>query len=248
VINVNPLADDAKLILRDMRGKEDTLLDLGGKISLAHLGDTVDGSEQMFVRIGGLPAGATLLLGGKPVSQNAAGDYEVPYDRIGELQLEPPKNSNVDFDLTIKGVVKDTATLTDVSGNSQTVVNEKETGTQTLHVDLVGVVDQPHFELGTTDWVVEGAGYAITVAEDGKAALNFKLVSGEWADTPSDVSESLNLVLSGLPEGARVFDASGKALTPTFAGLDANGKPTYQVNGSDLGNLLIQPPITALRI
>ncbi|MCQ4052628.1 retention module-containing protein [Aeromonas sp. SG16] len=242
VINVNPLADDAKLTVRDIQGKEDTLLDLGSKIGLAHLGDTTDGSEQLFVRISGLPAGATLLLGGVAVSQNAAGYYEVPFERINELKLLPPKNSNVDFDLTIKGVVKDSATLTDANGQTHIVVNEKETGSQTIHVDLVGVVDQPHFELGNTGWEAEGTGYAITVGEDGRAPLNFTLTSGEWVDTPHDTSESLNVVLQGLPEGARVFDASGKELTLTFAGLDASGKPTYQVNVSDFGNLLIQPP------
>ncbi len=242
VINVNPVADDAKLTVRDIQGKEDTLLDLGSKIALAHLGDKLDGSEQMFVRISGLPDGATLLLGGSVVAQNIAGYYEVPFDRIGELKLQPPKNSNVDFDLTIKGVVKDTATLTDANGQTHTVVNEKETGSQTLHVDLVGVVDQPHFELGNTGWEAEGTGYAITVGEDGRAPLNFTLTSGEWVDTPHDTSESLNVVLQGLPEGARVFDANGKELTLTFAGLDAHGKPTYQVDVSDFGNLLIQPP------
>ncbi|MFQ1648065.1 retention module-containing protein [Aeromonas veronii] len=242
VINVNPVADDAKLTVRDIQGKEDTLLDLGSKIALAHLGDKLDGSEQMFVRISGLPDGATLLLGGSAVAQNIAGYYEVPFDRIGELKLQPPKNSNIDFDLTIKGVVKDTATLTDASGQTHTVVNEKKTGSQTLHVDLVGVVDQPHFELGNTGWEAEGTGYAITVGEDGRAPLNFTLTSGEWVDTPHDTSESLNVVLQGLPEGARVFDANGKELTLTFAGLDAHGKPTYQVDVSDFGNLLIQPP------
>ncbi|HHQ4711472.1 TPA: retention module-containing protein [Aeromonas veronii] len=242
VINVNPVADDAKLTIRDIQGKEDTLLDLGSKIALVHLGDKFDGSEQMFVRISGLPDGATLLLGGSAVAQNIAGYYEVPFDRIGELKLQPPKNSNVDFDLTIKGVVKDTATLTDANGQTHTVVNEKETGSQTIHVDLVGVVDQPHFELGNTGWEVEGTGYATTVGEDGRAPLNFTLTSGEWVDTPHDTSESLNVVLQGLPEGARVFDANGKELTLTFAGLDASGKPTYQVNVSDFGNLLIQPP------
>ncbi|MBL0492446.1 retention module-containing protein [Aeromonas veronii] len=242
VINVNPVADEAKLTVRDIQGKEDTQLDLGSKIALAHLGDKLDGSEQMFVRISGLPDGATLLLGGSAVAQNIAGYYEVPFDRIGELKLQPPKNSNVDFDLTIKGVVKDTATLTDANGQTHTVVNEKETGSQTLHVDLVGVVDQPHFELGNTGWEAEGTGYAITVGEDGRAPLNFTLTSGEWVDTPHDTSESLNVVLQGLPEGARVFDANGKELTLTFAGLDASGKPTYQVNVSDFGNLLIQPP------
>ncbi|MFM5025603.1 type I secretion C-terminal target domain-containing protein, partial [Aeromonas caviae] len=242
IVNVNPLADDAKLTVREIQGKEDTLIDLGSKIGLAHLGDTTDGSEQLFVRISGLPAGATLLLGGVAVTLDANGYYEVPYDRINDLKLLPPKNSNVDFDLTIKGVVKDTAILTDASGQTHTVVNEKETGSQSLHVDLVGVVDQPHFELGNTGWEAEGTGYAITVGEDGRAPLNFTLTSGEWVDTPHDTSESLNVVLQGLPEGARVFDASGKELTLTFAGLDASGKPTYQVNVSDFGNLLIQPP------
>ncbi|MGY3932651.1 T1SS-143 repeat domain-containing protein, partial [Aeromonas encheleia] len=242
VINVNPQADDAKLSIRDIQGREDSQLDLGSKISLAHLGDLSDGSEKLFVRIDGLPAGATLLLGGVVVVQDAKGYYEVPADRIGELKLQPPKNSNIDFDLTIKGVVKDSATLTDANGQTHTVVNEKETGSQSLHVDLIGVVDQPHFDLGTTGWTAEGNGYTTTIQEDGRAPLDFRLESGEKTDTPLDNSESLNLVLEGLPEGAKVFDASGKELTLTFAGLDAQGKPTYQVDVSDLGNLQIQPP------
>ncbi|WP_456304969.1 T1SS-143 repeat domain-containing protein [Aeromonas caviae] len=241
-VNVNPLADDAKLTVREIQGKEDTLIDLGSKIGLAHLGDTTDGSEQLFVRISGLPAGATLLLGGVAVTLDANGYYEVPYDRINDLKLLPPKNSNVDFDLTIKGVVKDTAILTDASGQTHTVVNEKETGSQSLHVDLVGVVDEPHFDLNTTDWTQDGNGYSITIQEDGRAPLDFKLTSGEWTDTPLDHSETLNLVLEGLPEGAKVFDGSGKELTLTFAGLDGKGNPLYQVDVTSLGNLQIQPP------
>ncbi|WP_461602170.1 retention module-containing protein [Aeromonas rivipollensis] len=239
IINVNPQADDAKLTVRDIQGKEDSLLDLGSKIALAHLGDTADGSEQMFVRISGLPAGATLWLGGVAVTLDANGYYEVPYARIGELKLEPPKDSNVDFDLNIQGVVKDTATLTDANGQTQTVVNEKVTGSQGLHVNLVGVVDEPHFNLDSTGWSQDGKGYTTTIGEDGKAPLDFKLTSGE---TTSDGSETLNLVLEGLPEGAKVFDGNGKELTLTFAGLDAQGKPTYLVDVSSLGNLQIQPP------
>ncbi|HEA3086317.1 TPA: retention module-containing protein [Aeromonas dhakensis] len=242
VINVNPLADDAKLTVRDIQGKEDTLIDLGSKIGLAHLGDITDGSEQLFVRIGGLPAGATLWLGGVAVTLDANGYYEVPFDRINDLKLLPPKNSNVDFDLTIKGVVKDTATLTDANGQPHIVVNEKETGSQTIHVDLVGVVDEPHFDLNTSGWSQDGNGYTITIQEDGRAPLDFKLTSGEWTDTPLDHSETLNLVLEGLPAGAKVFDGNGKALTLTFAGLDGKGNPLYQVDVSSLGNLQIQPP------
>ncbi len=242
IVNVNPLADDAKLTVREIQGMEDTLIDLGSKIGLAHLGDTTDGSEQLFVRISGLPAGATLLLGGVAVTLDANGYYEVPYDRINDLKLQPPKNSNVDFDLTIKGVVKGTAILTDANGQTHTVVNEKETGSQSLHVDLVGVVDEPHFDLNTSGWSQDGNGYSITIQEDGRAPLDFKLTSGEWTDTPQDHSETLNLVLEGLPEGARVFDGNGKELTLTFAGLDGKGNPLYQVDVTSLGNLQIQPP------
>ncbi len=78
VINVNPQADDAKLTVRDIQGKEDTLLDLGSKIGLAHLGDTTDGSEQLFVRISGLPAGATLLLGALPSARMLPGTTRCP--------------------------------------------------------------------------------------------------------------------------------------------------------------------------
>ncbi|WP_250894635.1 hypothetical protein, partial [Aeromonas dhakensis] len=170
------------------------------------------------------------------------GYYEVPFDRINDLKLLPPKNSNVDFDLTIKGVVKDTATLTDANGQPHIVVNEKETGSQTIHVDLVGVVDEPHFDLNTSGWTADGNGYTTTVQEDGRAPLDFKLTSGEWTDTPLDHSETLNLVLEGLPAGAKVFDGNGKALTLTFAGLDGKGNPLYQVDVSSLGNLQIQPP------
>ncbi len=241
IVNVNPLADDAKLTVREIQGKEDTLIDLGSKIGLAHLGDTTDGSEQLFVRISGLPAGATLWLGAEQVNATN-GYYEVPYARIHELQLQPPKDSNKDFDLTIKGVVKDTATLTDANGQPHTVVNEKETGSQSLHVDLMGVVDAPHFDLNSTGWTQDSNGYSITIQEDGRAPLDFKLTSGEWTDTPQDHSETLNLVLEGLPEGARVFDGNGKELTLTFAGLDGKGNPLYQVDVTSLGNLQIQPP------
>ncbi len=45
------------------------------------------------MRISGLPTGATLLLGGVAVSQHAAGYYEVPFERINELKLLPPKTA-----------------------------------------------------------------------------------------------------------------------------------------------------------
>ena len=244
VVNVNPLADDAKLTVREIQGKEDTLIDLGSKIGLAHLGDTTDGSEQLFVRISGLPAGATLLLGGVVVTLDAKGYYEVPYDQIGNLKLQPAPESNVDFTLVITGVVKDTAILTDANGQTHTLVNEKVTGSQNLHVDLVGVVDTPLLDLNTSQWQpASDRGFEITIQEDGSAPLDFKLISGEFPNAPGDTSETLNLVLFGLPDGAQVLDGQGSPLTLTYAGLDTNGQPIYQVDIGSLGNIQIKPPL-----
>ncbi|MGY4012474.1 T1SS-143 repeat domain-containing protein [Aeromonas molluscorum] len=246
VINVNPLADDAKLTIRDIQGKEDTLLDLGGKISLAGLADNSDGSEQLFVRIEGLPAGATLLLGGVVVAQDAKGYYEVPYDQIANLKLQPAPESNVDFNLVITGVVKDTASLTDANGNVSSVVSETVTASQTLHVDLVGVVDTPLLDLNTSQWQpASDQGFQITIKEDGTAPLDFKLISGEIPNAPTDTSETLNLVLYGLPDGALVLDGQGNPLSLTYAGLDASGQPIYQVDIGSLGNIQIKPPLNS---
>jgi large repetitive protein len=246
IINVNPLADDAKLTVRDIQGKEDTLLDLGGKISLAGLADNSDGSEQLFVRIEGLPAGATLLLGGVVVAQDAKGYYEVPYDQIANLKLQPAPESNVDFNLVITGVVKDTASLTDANGNVSSLVSETVTASQTLHVDLVGVVDTPLLDLNTSQWQpASDQGFQITIKEDGTAPLDFKLISGEIPNAPTDTSETLNLVLYGLPDGALVLDGQGNPLSLTYAGLDASGQPIYQVDIGSLGNIQIKPPLNS---
>ncbi|MFM4942346.1 type I secretion protein, partial [Aeromonas bivalvium] len=246
VINVNPVADDASLTIRDLQGKEDTLLDLGSKIVLAHPGDASDGSETLFVRIEGLPAGATLWLGGVVVTLDANGYYEVPYDQIGNLKLQPAPESNVDFTLVITGVVKDTAILTDANGQTHTVVNEKVTGSQNLHVDLVGVVDTPLLDLDTSQWQpASDRGFEITIQEDGTAPLDFKLISGEFPNAPGDTSETLNLVLFGLPDGAQVLDGQGNPLTLTYAGLDGDGHPIYQVDIGSLGNIQIKPPLNS---
>jgi hypothetical protein len=135
----------------------------------------------------------------------------VPYDRINDLKLLPPKNSNVDFDLTIKGVVKDTAILTDASGQTHTVVNEKETGSQSLHVDLVGVVDEPHFDLNTTDWTQDGNGYSITIQEDGRAPLDFKLTSGSGRIPRSITRKPSTWCWKGCRKGPRYSTAVARS-------------------------------------
>ena len=159
-----------------------------------------DGSEQLFVRISGLPAGATCCWA-VAVTLDANGYYEVPYDRINDLLLPPKTATSISISPS-GGGEGHPPSLTDASGQTHTVVNEKETGSQSLHVDLVGVVDEPHFDLNTTDWTQDGNGYSITIQEDGRAPLDFKLSHlGEWTDTPLDHSETPTWCWKGLPEG-----------------------------------------------
>ena len=101
-------------------------------------------------------------------------------------------------------------------------------------------------DLNTSQWQpASDQGFQITIKEDGTAPLDFKLISGEIPNAPTDTSETLNLVLYGLPDGALVLDGQGNPLSLTYAGLDAIGQPIYQVDIGSLGNIQIKPPLNS---
>ncbi|SKA55078.1 T1SS-143 domain-containing protein [Enterovibrio nigricans DSM 22720] len=119
-IAVSPEANSTTLKVSRVSGDEDTLIPLGGSIKLTDTVDT-DASETLYVWITGLPEGANLFLGSDKVVPDSNGLYEVLYADIANLKLEPPPESNVDFAISIRGVVKDTAIITNASGVDETV-------------------------------------------------------------------------------------------------------------------------------
>ncbi|PSU45288.1 hcalcium-binding protein [Photobacterium frigidiphilum] len=249
IINVNPDADDATMKVKRIESDEDELISLKDHIFLTPQDDNADGSEKLFVRISGLPTGAILFLDGQALVPDADGKYEVAYDEIDKLQLQPTPESNVDFTIKVEGVIKDTATVTNPDGTTTTdVVNEFVTGEQTIEVDLTGVADKPDFDFNNSSWteLTDGrTGLETTIDEDSSAVFDFSVMSGEHALAPTDNSETLSLVISNIPEGVKIFDANGNEQSLVYVGTDANGNPKYEVNLDTLHGITITPPLNS---
>ncbi|WP_318450022.1 retention module-containing protein [Photobacterium leiognathi] len=246
VINVNPQADDGTLKVTRVESKEDERIDLSTHINFVSLDDNTDNSEHLFLQISALPEGAVLYLNDHILTPNADGVYEIKYEDLNGLSLQPPLDSNVDFSISVKGVIRDVATITDANGNVTTETSEKVVGPQSIDIALTGVVDTPVIESDNPDWkpLDDGKiGLETTIKEDGSAKFDFKVVSGEHTvDGKTDGSETLSIVVSGIPEGAKLYDQNGNLQTLVYAGEDKNGQPIYQVNLTTLNDVKIVPP------
>ncbi|SMY38821.1 Poly(beta-D-mannuronate) C5 epimerase 7 [Photobacterium andalusiense] len=247
IINVSPVADDAVLKVTRVEANEDQRIDLSSHINLTSLDDNTDGSETLYLQISALPDGAVLYLNDQLLTPNGDGVYEISYQQLSGLSMQPPLDSNVDFSITVNGVVRDVAQVTDANGQVTTETSEKIIGPQTIDVALTGVVDHPEIVSENPDWTPldDGRdGLQTTIKEDGEAKFDFKVVSGEHtnADGNTDGSETLSVVISGIPKGTEIYDAEGNLQTLVYAGEDSNGQPIYQVNLDSLTNIVIKPP------
>ena len=161
-------AETPELVVGDVTGDEDTAIELD--ISAA-LTDT-DGSETLSVTISDVPDGVTLSAG----TLNDDGSYTLTPDQLDGLTATPPADSNVDFDLTISAT-----SVEQSSGDTNTV-------TETLHVDVIGVADDPTLTVEIGDGTYEGEEggfeYPLTIDSD---------------VTDTDGSEKLSLTVAGLP-------------------------------------------------
>ncbi|KHT62651.1 hypothetical protein RJ45_16225 [Photobacterium gaetbulicola] len=256
LINVLPVADDAQLKVSRVESLEDEPIALAPLIELTELDDLDDdfGVETLFVRISELPDGAQLSQNGAVLTPDASGVYEILFEELDQVVLIPVPESNVDFQIKVEGVVKDVVDITLEDGTVDTVEDVLVTPEQFIEVALTGVVDEPEFELGGSNWteIVDGEvpGIETTIDEDTDAVLDFSLVSGEIANAPLDESETLTFVVSNIPEGTRIFDAEGNEQTLVFVGFDDDGLPRYEVKltGEEIGDpdqpvaISIRPP------
>ncbi|MDO6543035.1 retention module-containing protein [Photobacterium sanguinicancri] len=253
VVNVLPVADNAVLKVTRIESDEDVRIALGNVITLSDTDDT-DGSEARFILVSGLPVASKVFIDDVEQTPDADGKYEVPIDQLSQLTFQPTPESNLDFELTIEGKVVDTAVITDAAGNTQTVQDVLITPATQLEVALTGVADIPDFvvvddpdgSLDPGDWqkLPTELGVETLILEDGTATLNFDIVSGEDAlKQSSDNSETVTLVISNIPAGVQIFDATGNPQTLTFVGNDASGNPMYEVNLLSLQSISVVPPL-----
>ncbi|KAA1214970.1 retention module-containing protein [Vibrio cholerae] len=198
-----------------------------------------DGSEALFVRLSDFTdTGATLVWLGSGLSPITVGTYpngetyyEIPQSALSQVEVLPTKHSNENFSFVVEGIVKDTVNLS--TGQVQDI---ESLGSKTVNVTVKGVADLPNIDFisGNTQWQSfnEGThqGVITTVAEDSLVDLNFSIISGEIADSPTDSSETISVLLSNIPDGVKLFDSDGTSVDLVFAGYDSNHKPIYQAN------------------
>ncbi|WP_420904927.1 hypothetical protein [Candidatus Magnetaquiglobus chichijimensis] len=187
-------ADQPTLVLSDATGTEDQPIAL----NISSLLTDTDNSESLSITIGGVPDGAALSAG----IDNGDGTWTLTPDQLTGLEITPPANSDVDFQLTV------TAISTEAE-NGDTAVR-----TGTIDVSLAADADQPTLVLSDA-----------TGTEDQPIALN---ISSLLTDT--DGSESLSIVIGGVPTGAALS-----------AGID-NGDGTWTLTPDQLTGLEITPP------
>ncbi|TQP65642.1 retention module-containing protein [Vibrio cholerae] len=198
-----------------------------------------DGSEELFVRLSDFTdTGATLVWlgsGPSPITvgtySNGETYYEIPQSALSQVEVLPTKHSNENFSFVVEGIVKDTVNLS--TGQVQDI---ESLGSKTVNVTVKGVADLPTIEFlnGNTQWQTfnDGvqSGVITTVSEDSRVDLNFSIISGEVADSPTDSSETISVLLSNIPDGVKLFDSDGTSVDLVFAGYDSNHKPIYQAN------------------
>ncbi len=198
-----------------------------------------DGSEALFVRLSDFTdTGATLVWLGSGPSPITVGTYpngetyyEIPQSALSQVEVLPTKHSNENFSFVVEGIVKDTVNLS--TGQVQDI---ESLGSKTVNVTVKGVADLPTIEFlnGNTQWQTFNddvqSGVITTVSEDSRVDLNFSIISGEIADSPTDSSETISVLLSNIPDGVKLFDSDGTSVDLVFAGYDSNHKPIYQAN------------------
>ncbi|WP_019821907.1 retention module-containing protein [Vibrio splendidus] len=215
-----------------------------------------DGSEELFVRISNITEGAVLYFLGTTtpvptITINGVDYQEVAYSDLANVEIVPTKHSNVDFTFEVTGVVKDTANL---STGAQ--VDEEILGTKTVNVEVKGVADIPYGGTNGTAWtaITDGttSGVQTTIQEsqngDSFAELDFTVLSGErrpdsgTTPLPDDVSESITVILSGIPDGVILEDGDGTVIDLNFVGYETGpggspdlSKPIYEANITEAG-------------
>ncbi|UQV20462.1 retention module-containing protein [Vibrio sp. J383] len=215
-----------------------------------------DSSEELFVRISNVTEGAVLYFLGTTtvvptITINGVDYQEIAYSDLANVEVVPTKHSNVDFTFDVTGVVKDTANL---STGAQ--VDEEILGTKTVNVEVKGVADTPYGGTNGTAWsaITDGttSGVQTTIQEsqngDTFAELDFTVLSGErrpdTGTTPlaDDGSESITVILSGIPDGVVLEDGDGTVIDLNFVGYETGpggspdlSKPIYEANITEAG-------------
>ncbi|MFL7011757.1 retention module-containing protein [Enterovibrio norvegicus] len=248
-VAVDPVADTTTLKVSRANGLEDTAISLSPHISLTDSAD-VDGSEALYVWISDIPEGATLLLADGSEVTDINGVYEIAYTEVPGLTFLPPPEANGNFSINVRGVVKDTITITNAAGVASSVTSISETASKVLNIAVKGVADEPVITADTGNvWtpIIENGietGIETTIKEDGSVSLSFQIKSGEDGKAlAGDNSETLTTLVTNIPPGVKLYDNNQQEINLVYAGVDAQGEPQYQAKVDGLEDVELVPPL-----
>ncbi|MBD8511083.1 RTX toxin [Photobacterium sp. CAU 1568] len=236
-VNVSPDADVPKLSVQDYKGLEDQAINLNNIIT-GQLTDK-DGSETLSYR---MEVQDGWLIEGGTAQEISTGVYMVSADEVaaGQIRLIPKQDiSSVMESLSIKV----TAIATESSADGLDPINQTaESDTQTITIELKGVVDTPdvtdggqgHWQFDTGTQVISGTQ---SFAEDSLIPLDFIISTSD-----DDQSEVLNLLLTNLPDGFTLVDSAGNPVVLPIANVDPDTGIQYQISSEQLQNTYLKAP------
>jgi Ca2+-binding RTX toxin-like protein len=152
------------------------------------------------IEISGVPAGATLSAGTE--TSPGSGVYKLTQAELVGLTITPPADSDADFNLSVK------ATSTEVTNG------DTKTSSENLPVEVKAVADAPTLTVKAT------------ASGDEDTAIDLDI---DAALTDTDGSETLSIILSGVPAGA------------TLSAGTKNANGTWTLSKSELAGLKITP-------
>ncbi|MFD2264934.1 hypothetical protein ACFSM5_18655 [Lacibacterium aquatile] len=180
-VTVNAVADAPVMSASTVAGDED------GKIALdinASFADK-DGSETQQLRIGSIPAGSKIWVGGIEMAIDN-GTVTIPADQIGNIQFQAPENFHGQIRLSVEGTSTENANGSTASSST------------TLTINVASVNDDP-----------TGADKSISMSEDGSRTFNasdFGFADVDTGDTMAGVR------IDSLPDHGQLM-LNGAAIT-----------------------------------
>lgn len=240
IFNVKPVADTPELTVKDVKGLEDEVILLQDVVSGA-LADT-DGSESLSFQFTVPSDWQVVGVDGGNVNDLGGGVFVVSSEdltagKIGLLPKEDISSVSGQFKVSVKALATESSQDGIAPDPADAVAESVE---KEFEVFLKGVVDDPTVIAGG-DWAFDDATQTISntkmCLEDELIQLNVLLSTED-----DDGSESINILLSGVPEGFSLTDSSGDAASIKVAYIDeATGLPVYQVTQAELSALYLKP-------
>ncbi|MEI6893934.1 MAG: type I secretion C-terminal target domain-containing protein [Colwellia sp.] len=235
-INVQPVADVPDLVVKDVQGLEDEIV-LLNEILNGQLNDN-DGSETLSYIIT-VPEGWSVVAvdGDANVIDLGNGTYQVLGSDVesGAVGLLPEANassSTGEFIFSAQAVATESS-QDGIDPSVETAYSEEKE----FEVFLQGVADIPIVTPGE-DWTFDETTRVIrneVALEDSLVSLAIDITTAD-----QDGSESINLLLSNLPDGVIFTDSQGNEVQLSIVSI-VDGKPVYQVTLEQLQDLYLKP-------